>query len=478
VLNRREELQPGAREQLGVMESYEVGGATLSKDELSLSVTRRCEERTRVEIQTVQVETRSYDTELAWIGVASVAGAGLTGAIVLASEAEDECFFDNTGSCEADYDDAYMVAGITAGVTGVAALITVLYEGESESSSVIRSDWQEETVAASCGSSMATGVASIIAPGLELTGELRADGKAVFSVEQAPSALWTSDELQLQLPRSESWTPFRLPESVQATGLQRGGQSQLSLELSFDDRRGNQDGVLDAGESGRIHYVLSNHGNTSGQDLQLELSLMDANGVSLLLPKQGVAAVAAGDRVEGNFDVEAALTVDSHSFVVEASLHSAGKVVAVQRLRMSARKAGESERVFVMFSPNDKEQGLLEAGSKRVQSVLTSSRRYKIVSDADTQTRIHQIVDEGGGSIEQRRALVLEAARQENISKVIILEVLPIRGSAAQLSLAVHSTLSGDRIYLKDAAADLDDVMGALSVFDELATAFLAWDGQ
>src|SRR5690606_39356168 len=100
------------------------------------------------------------------------------------------------------------------------------------------------------------------------------------------------------------------------------------------------------------------------------------------------------------------------------------------------------------------------------------------VSDDNTRNRINEIVEKGGGSVEERRGRAIEAARQENISSIFQLSVTPISGTQVQLVLSVYDTVSGDRVFLKDAPADTADAFQALAVFDELANAYLDWERE
>jgi len=142
------------------------------------------------------------------------------------------------------------------------------------------------------------------------------------------------------------------------------------------------------------------------------------------------------------------------------------------------KDAEDAERIYVWFEDDETYGGLLEAGATRIQATLTDTRRYQIVADETTRARIQTFVEESGGNPDSRRQHALEAARKENIRKVVQLDVTPIMDEQVQVVLAVYNTASGDRIFMRDAPADVGDAVDALSVFETLASAYLSWEKQ
>ncbi|OIP41823.1 MAG: hypothetical protein AUK47_05570 [Deltaproteobacteria bacterium CG2_30_63_29] len=167
-------------------------------------------------------------------------------------------------------------------------------------------------------------------------------------------------------------------------------------------------------------------------------------------------------------DLQLPNTQDWVPVMLPENVRKAGIALSGEPLRV--------DRAYVRYDSTTKDyQNLLEAGATRMQSTLTSTRRYQFVSDDTTRTRIEELVEKGGGSPEDRRKKAVEAARQENISWVFNLSIKPVYESQVLLVLTVHDTVSGDQVFTKDAQADLTDAFKALDGFDGLGMAYLEW---
>jgi hypothetical protein len=257
-------------------------------------------------------------------------------------------------------------------------------------------------------------------------------------------------------------------------GLSSGA---LALDLTFDDRDGDGDGVLDGGEIAQVFYEVSNHSDMAVAGMVLELRAEPAQGIDLDGPVQ-VGDLAPGESQRGALGLLAQPDLEGSTLVLEGRLTTSDGQSTRDRLQLAVESHGGPERAYVWFDADDGHGGLMATGSVRIQTVLTGTGRYAFVADTATRERIQTIVETGGGSVEDRLRSAIEAANQENIRKVFQLSVNPVAGDHVQLVLAVYTTGSSDRIFLRDAAVDSSDALQVLEAFDQLAQAFVEWDEQ
>ena len=470
------------RRVLQVDTQYEVTGATLVDHTLSLSVGRTCQERQEVSVEQVIVEKREYDTTWAWLGAAGVFLTGVSAAGAMYSTAEFDCpAFPEPGDPECpsdeDLESTYAVVYGTLGLTALISVVALYYmASDGQEERTLSSRNEERQVEQPCRESWPRGSATLMAPSAsqQFSGFVAGDGQVDIDVKDARAEVWSGEALQLQFEGARDWIPVHLSSAVLTAGREISGDTLIHLTLSLDDSKSNANGVLDAGEETSLRYEVSNSGASTARELSLAVA-GEADGVDIESPIK-LNAVAPGEVVTGTLDITASATIATQTLELEGTLFSGSEAIASDRSRVDMVAENDTDRIYIRVDGATKYQGLLEAGTTRVQSVLTGTRRYQFVSDSETKERIEEIVEKGGGNIEERQKSAVEAARQENISKVIQLSVQPIMGSQVQLVLTVHNTVSGDRVFLKDAPADTEDAFQALQVFDELAQAFLDWD--
>ena len=446
---------------LSVDTSYQLAGAALADNTLTLSLERRCVEQQQVAVEQVAIENREYDTGVAWSTVGTLVAGGAILAVMMG---------------EGDESLVYLGAGM-AGAGILSGIVLMFYEfSDGQDERVLSSRREERQVEQSCQQRWPSGAVTLMAPsaGEQFAGYWGNDGQVDVDVSQASAAVWNGEALQLQIEGSKDWIPIALDAAVLTAGRELSGDTLIRLTVTLDDSAGNANGTIEAGEAAALSYSIVNDGSSTARELSLAVS-SETRGLDIESPVK-LNSVGPNQVLTGSFDITAAEDIATETAVLESTLFSGTTPIATDRARISLIAANDSDRIYIRAEGPEEYAGLLEAGATRVQSVLTETRRYQFVSDSETKARIEKIVEKGGGNIEERQKSAVEAARQENISKVIQLSVTPIMDSQVQLVLTVHNTVSGDRIYIKDAPADTADVFKALQVFDELAQAFLKWE--
>ncbi len=456
--------------------TFQAHQVTFVQGALSVVLDRTCQRVREHDVVHLERANRVYDTEMGWIGVASVALTGFGAAGTMAAM-NDDCFFDDQ-DCQRDDTAAWTVAGVTLGVSLIASAILLHYTVGEHVVETVKSQVTERVVEDGvCPTQWPHGDADLVTPnGARYPGQAFAEGRVDFPIAQAAADLWSPGAvLQLRLPGVRDWVPLELPDTVRRAIAEHSGQATLALDIGFDDARGNNDGTLDANENAEINFTLTNQGQSTARDIMLHLSLDDDASVDLETPLR-IASLAPGESVQGRAAIAARADLPSGTLALDADVHIGGVPAQNKRLRLAVRQAPQAERAFVVVEPNPSLQTTLEAGATRVQSVLTATRRYRFVAEQETRQRIQSLVDDGGGSLDERRRRAIDAAREENIGKVFVLSGQTLKNKDVHFVLSVHNTLNGDRIFMHDHLVTLDRWEDALSAFDALAARFAAWE--
>lgn len=497
AINSREEVQSRNPMLLERTERYETKNVSLNGSTLVVLLDRTCEEHYRVDEQRLRIEEVRYDTFDAWVATMSISAVGLLlaapGLGIAGMIQEDDAnssfcgdpFFEpncdpqeELRKAESLQDAAIGVAVGSAALGLVSAAILLIVDNSTYENEVVLEQTSGETVEQiACSGRFPSGGASLHASaiGERFEGEVADNGRVEIDLTSAPAGFWTTvGALQIELPGKKEWVPLELPNDVKTAGLERFGEVTLALTLTFDDARGNSSGRLDAGETAALAYAITNNGQSTAKDVQLELAISEVRGLTVDSPVQ-IGSIAPGEMVQGSTALIADAEVQTGLAVIDGTVRDSDGASLPTRLRLDVDAFKEAERVFVINESSKKYKDLLAAGTTRLQSVLTETRRYAFVTDDETRKRITSMTDKGGGSPEDRRKRAIQAARQENISKVFQYSIVPLVGTQVQLVLTVYDTASGDQIFLKDAPADVEDAYKALEAFETLARAYLDW---
>lgn len=497
VISSRTEVQDRNPTILAAQEEYRVDGMSLAGDELSLALGRDCFTTQEVNRDTLLVETREREMTGAWIALGAVAAVGLSVGLILhqmgagdimmnedplCMDWEDNCE-ENAAQAVQDGEDLQSMGGTVALVTlglaaaGVATVLIMDGQQYEEETLLDRQLIRLDRDPTRCPEMWPIGRGSLLAStiGQEFDAVGDGAGRVTVDVSTAPVTFWnTGATHQLDLPGLTEWIPLSITTDIANVAMGRLGTDELVLALNFDDHEGDADGALDSGEIAHLLYEITNHSETTATDLRLDVSNGGIAGLDVEGPVD-LGDLEPSQTVRGQLEVTASGSVDVSASVFEGSVTTTSGPAARDRIRVDIEVATGPARSYVWYDTDSEHADLLETGSIRLQTVLTRTGDYVFVSDTTTRERIERIVEEGGGSVEERLRNAVEAANQENIRKVYQLSINPIAGNHVQLVLAVYATGSTDRVFLSNFAVDLTQAMELLEGFDELGQAYLEW---
>lgn len=334
-----------------------------------------------------------------------------------------------------------------------------------------------EQVSSICTQSWPAGYSRLVTTNGEYVGHANGGGRVDINVSAAPSSFWTAIEpSHLEVPGVWYTLDVTLTDVVRQTALTRveQGQPELELSMAFTDQSGNGDGRLDPGESSALTYNVVNIGEAAADGVLLTVGFGETPGVVVDAPID-LGAVEPGEALIGEVIVQTDLRLAATTLIFEGGLESASGHTAFDRVVVSVAIDSTPDRAYVWYDSDSDHADLIRAGAVRVETVLTETADHVFVSDRETQERIQQVVDLGGGSAEERLRLAVDAAGGEAVERVFQLGINDMPGAEVQLIFAVHQTGTADRVYQTDNTIEIVSSSDVVDGFESLARTYVAW---
>lgn len=443
--------------------TYQVERHSLTESSLVMSLSRDCRGSREVDSNTYLVERTVYDTTWYWVGTALVGTGGIVGLVV--NEGEDGVVITS----------ALMTfsAMIASGVLTILEFVDPIIEETLVESRTDRTN----DAAIPCTEPWPSGVGTLFSSSVAQEYPAHADGTGRIEVDlsDAPRLFWeTTEPVHLDLYTLPHWVTFELDPEVRRVGLGRSSGAPVELVVSFDEVVGNEDGFIAPGEIGQLQYEITNYADTSIENAMLELSVLPDNPFDLV-DAIHLASIPSGDRIVGEIEFRTLAMNELSAFSVEASLNVFGTEVRDQ-VAVYVSVPEQPIRAYTWGVSETGSDPTSASGMVRLETILTESGRYAFVSDTSTREHLDQIVDLGGGSLEERLTDAVVAANQENIAVVFRVEVLVLDEASTQVILRCYDTTNGDRVFQRDITIGQHQPRFVLAAIEQLARGYLEWE--
>lgn len=443
--------------------TYQVECHSLTESSLVISLSRDCRGLREVDHNTFIVETSQYDTTWYWVGSAVVGVGGIMGLVL--SDGEDGIIV-STGLMT-------FSAMISTGVLTILEFLDPVIE-----ESLVESRTERVSDASiPCSEPWPSGVGTLFSSSVAEEYPAHADGSGRVEVDlsNAPRLFWETEEpVHLDLVSLPHWVTFELTPEVRRVGLRRSSGSPVELVVSFEEVVGNGDGMIALNEVGELQYEITNYGDTTIDHAMLELSVLPDNQLDLV-DAIHLASIPRGDRVGGEIQFRTNEDVEARTFTVEVSLNAFGAEVR-EHINVYVSVPEQPIRAYTWVASGTTPDPTSESGVIRLETALTEGGRYVFVSDFSTREHLDQIVELGGGSLEERLTDAVVAANQDNIELVFRVEVRPIDETSTQVILTCYDTTSGDRVFQRDVTIGEPQPRFVLAAIEQLARAYLTWE--